>query len=138
MSPTMTDTHTRTGRSLLEQKVKERFEHDLRANRDVYVAGRQFRVLRPGARLEGILVFGSGLISGWSRPLLQGEVITCAGWRPGMIVEPGLTPQPEVNWDHRFLPANAQWCQVWPMAGLFLPWPMPGYLEPAPEGVRYG
>lgn len=119
------------------ERVEHRREHDLREQHQLFVEGRHFKVVKPNARLEAILQFGPELISGWSRPLQVGEVLTCAGWRMGMDCGPGCVPQLEVNWHHRFLPPNAQWAQVWPMAGLFLPFPMPGFLEPVPEGVRY-
>jgi hypothetical protein len=96
--------------------------------REVFVQDRRFQVMRPGARLEGILLFGEKHYSGWSRKLWPGEVITCDGWRPGFD-----NTAEGVNWTGPRVPENALWVQVWPMQGLFTPWPMDGVLRALPD-----
>lgn len=86
--------------------------------------GARFEVVRPGARLEGIVVFGEKAWSGYFRHLEVGEVLTCLGWATGMD---GRTQ--EVNFTCPASPTNAQWLQLWPQASLWRPWPMDGYLE---------
>lgn len=96
--------------------------------RELYVADRKFVVIREGARFEGIVQHGEKFWSGWSRKLHLGEVITCEGWKPGMD-----TPQEGVNWTAPRVPEGILWCQVWPINGLFTPWPLPGFLRPLAE-----
>lgn len=96
--------------------------------REVYVQDRRFQVMKPNARFEGILLFGEDQWAGWSRPLQMGEIITCEGWKPGI----DNTPE-GVNWSARRVPDNALWVQIWPMQGLFTPWPMDGLLRALPD-----
>lgn len=119
-------------------RVRNGFNHELAAEairvihespRKVYVQDRRFQVVRWGARFEGIVQFGENAWAGWSRPLELGEVITCDGWKPGM----GGGPE-GVNWTAPRVPEGILWCQVWPMHGLFTPWPMEGFLRPLDEG----
>ena len=95
--------------------------------RELYVADRKFVVIKPGARLEGILEHGK-FWSGWTRKLHLGEVITCEGWRKGLD-----TDQEGVNWIPSRMPEGLLWCQVWPINGLFTPWPLDGFLRPLAE-----
>lgn len=95
--------------------------------RELYVADRKFVVIRPGARLEGILEHGK-FWSGWTRKLHLGEVLTCEGWKPGLE-----TDQEGVNWIPSNMPEGLLWCQVWPINGLFTPWPLDGYLRALPD-----
>lgn len=95
--------------------------------RELYVADRKFVVIREGARFEGILEHGK-FWSGWSRSLQLGEVITCEGWKRGLE-----TDQEGVNWTAKRVPDELLWCQVWPINGLFTPWPLPGYLKALPD-----
>ncbi|AWN07818.1 hypothetical protein HOT31_gp148 [Microbacterium phage Hendrix] len=96
--------------------------------RELYVADRKFAVVREGARFEGIVEHGK-YWSGYSRPLELGEVIVCEGWKPGMD-----TDQEGVNWTGARMPEGTLlWCQVWPINGLFTPWPLPGYLKALPD-----
>ena len=97
--------------------------------RELYPTGQRFRVVKAGARFVGIVSFGASAWAGWSKPLAVGDVITCDGWRPGM----DNTPE-AVNFSGGVVPDNALWAQVWPMSGLFRPYPMEGYLEPIDEG----
>lgn len=98
--------------------------------RTLYREGRKFRVLRDGARLEGIVTFGTGgtAWAGFSRVLKVGDVITCLGWKPMMG-----TPQEGVNFESDTTPENAVWSTVWPLNGLFQPFPMEGFLEWVPS-----
>lgn len=99
------------------------------ASRKLYVEGRKFRVARPGARLEAILVFGETSWGGWSTNLAVGEIVECTGWQPGW-----QTPEVYVASFHiKRLPYNAVNSSVWPLASLFRPYPFPGYLEPVEE-----
>lgn len=115
------------------QLLRQRREESIRAMpdspRELYVADRKFVVIREGARLEGILQHGDKFWSGWARKLHLGEVITCEGWKPGMD-----TQMEGVNWIPSRQPeGNLLWCQVWPINGLFTPWPLPGYLKALPD-----
>lgn len=89
-----------------------------------WAAGKKFRVVKEGARLEGIVTFGDSAWAGYSKALQVGDEITCNGWRIGMD---GQTE--EANFTADGVPWNALWIQFWPMSGLFRPWPMEGYLE---------
>lgn len=95
---------------------------------DQYVAGARFRVVREGARLEGIQLFGEKAWAGFAKDLSVGDVVICNGWRTGMDGETR-----EVNFTAQGVPWAAQWVQVWPQAGLWKPWPLPGTLEPVEE-----
>ncbi|MET0886198.1 MAG: hypothetical protein ABWX92_07080 [Mycetocola sp.] len=98
--------------------------------RELYQQDRKFRVVKQGARLEGIVHFGSGNAwAGFSRHLKVGDVVTCTGWKPGMG-----TPSEVVNFDCATSPEDVIWSMMWPMQGLFTPYPMDGYLVPIPDG----
>jgi PHD/YefM family antitoxin component YafN of YafNO toxin-antitoxin module len=101
----------------------------LRASKEQYQEGRRFRVVKPYGRLEGLMFFGN-TPGGWSRNLEVGDVLQCTGWKPAYDAEhieiatfavPGL-------------PGNLQWVAFHPVASLFMPWPMPGYLELINDG----
>lgn len=98
----------------------------LLASKATFKEGNRFRVVREGARLEGLVYFGETTWSGWSRNLEVGEIVTCTGWQPAWNAEHVSV----ANFTAENVPPNARWCSVWPIAGLFLPWPMPGFLEP--------
>jgi hypothetical protein len=95
-----------------------------------YVEGDQFRVVREGARLEGFLLHGEELISGWSRRLQVGEVLTCKGWQ---VINVGELEIRGTQWTGAKIPESAVSIQVWPFDGLFRPFPMEGVLEPYVE-----
>lgn len=95
-----------------------------------YVEGEKFKVLQSGARLEGFLLHGEELISGWSRNLTQGEVLTCKGWS---VVEVGKLTIRGVQWAGVKIPKSATTVQVWPFDGLFRPFPLTGLLGPYVE-----
>lgn len=116
------DTETSEAEAAVVHKAEMRLHHV----RALYQPGKQFRVVKPNARLEAILLFGESSWAGWSRPLREGQILTCTGWKEGM----GGNGFEEVNFTAPGVPENAQWCQVWPMSGLFRPFPMEGYLEP--------
>jgi hypothetical protein len=89
-----------------------------------YVNGRKFIVVRPGARLEGLLSFGPSAWAGYQRELEVGEVITCLGWKLGYGTESVMV----TNWTAESVPDNVEWLQVWPVAGMWRPYPADGYL----------
>lgn len=99
--------------------------------RSIYRTGRQFRVMREGARLEGIVQYGERTWAGYSKRLEVGDILTCNGWRAGMG-NPGVE---EANFTMEGVPWEALWVQVWPQASLWRPWPMEGYLTPLDEYV---
>lgn len=96
----------------------------------LYREGRRFRVVKEGARLEGIVTFGTGGTSwaGFSRHLKVGELVQCLGWKPMMG-----TPSEGAMFESDSTPPNAVWSMVWPMNGLFQPFPMDGYLQWEPS-----
>lgn len=102
--------------------------------KELYAAGRQFRVIREGARFEGLLLFGEASMSGWSRTIKPGEILTCLGWQE---VDVFGTHIAGVMWTGMKVPDNAMVMQVWPFESLFRPYPMTGvlepYVEPGPE-----
>lgn len=112
-----------TAMEVLRQHREEQIRAIHGNPRELYVEGRQFVVVREGARFEGILEHGK-FWSGWSRKLHLGEVITCEGWKRGLETE-----QEGVNWTAPRVPDELLWCQVWPINGLFTPWPLPGFLK---------
>lgn len=93
-----------------------------------YVVGARFRVVREGARLEGIQLFGEKAWAGFASNLRVGDIVVCTGWKTGMDGETR-----EVNFTAQGVPWQAKWVHVWPQAGLFQPWPLPGTLEPVEE-----
>lgn len=95
-----------------------------------YLAGEQYRVMQPGARLEGFLLHGEELISGWSRGLIVGEVLTCKGWQSVELREMTIRG---VQWTGFKVPESAVSMQVWPFDGLFRPFPLEGILGPYVE-----
>jgi hypothetical protein len=98
---------------------------------EVYYTGARFRVIKEGARFEGIVTWGEKHYAGWSRPLEVGEIIECNGWREGLAGGGFM----EANFTAERVPDNARWVQVWPQASLWRPWPLDGYLEPIGDGA---
>lgn len=99
--------------------------------RKLYVEGASFRVVKEGARLEGLVTFGASAWGGWSRPLRVGEVLLCRGWLPGW----GSDSIPHVQFTGKDVPPNADWVHVWPMSGLWRPYPLEGYLEKVEDDI---
>jgi hypothetical protein len=87
--------------------------------------GQKFRVIKDGARLEGLIIFGKTNWSGWSRRLTVGEVLVCNGEENGW----DSSTVKLITFNGARVPENARYVTVWPMAGLWSPWPMAGYLE---------
>ena len=98
--------------------------------KELYAEGRQFRVIKEGARFEGLLLFGEQSMSGWSRTIKPGEIVTCLGWRE---IEVFGTHVAGVMWTGPSVPDNAMVMQIWPFESLFRPFPMTGVLEPYVE-----
>lgn len=96
----------------------------------LYVEGRRFRVIKEGARFEGLLLYGEQSMSGWSRKILPGEILTCLGWQE---VEVFGTHVAGIMWTGPKVPDNAMVMQVWPFESLFRPFPMRGVMEPYVE-----
>lgn len=92
-----------------------------------YVAGSQYRVLKDGARFEGLLLFGEQSISGWSREIKQGEILTCLGWKEAHVFGTDIAG---VMWTGVKVPDNAMVMQIWPFESLFRPIPLKGLLGP--------
>lgn len=95
-----------------------------------YEAGQRFRVVREGARFEGLLLFGEQSVSGWSRRITKGEILTCLGWKTAHVFGTQVTG---VMWTGAKVPDNAMTMQIWPFESLFRPQPLPGLLEPYVE-----
>jgi hypothetical protein len=91
-----------------------------------YIEGRKFRVVREGARFEGLLLHGEQIISGWSRRISQGEVLTCLGWKS--VDAFGATLK-GVMWTGAKVPYSAIVMQIWPFESIFRPYPLSGLLE---------
>ena len=100
---------------------------------ELYVEGRQFRVVKEGARFEGLLLFGEASMSGWSRKILRGELVTCLGWQE---IDVFGTHIAGIMWTGSKVPDNAMVMQIWPFESLFRPFPMTGVLEPYEEPVE--
>jgi hypothetical protein len=96
----------------------------------LYVEGRRFRVVKEGARFEGLLLYGEQSMSGWSRKILPGEILTCLGWQEVQVFG---THVAGIMWTGQKVPDNAMVMQVWPFESLFRPFPMRGVLEPYVE-----
>lgn len=97
---------------------------------ELYVEGRRFRVIKEGARFEGLLLFGEASMSGWSRKILSGELVTCLGWQE---IDVFGTHIAGIMWTGSKVPDNAMVMQIWPFESLFRPFPMTGVLEPYVE-----
>lgn len=97
---------------------------------ELYVEGRRFRVVKEGARFEGLLLFGEASMSGWSRKILKGELVTCLGWQE---IDVFGTHIAGIMWTGSKVPDNAMVMQIWPFESLFRPFPMTGVLEPYEE-----
>lgn len=97
---------------------------------ELYVEGRQFRVVKEGARFEGLLLFGEASLSGWSRKILKGELVTCLGWQE---IDVFGTHIAGIMWNGPKVPENAMVMQIWPFESLFRPYPLTGFLEPYKE-----
>jgi len=98
----------------------------------VYREGRRFRVAVDFARLEALIYFGQPredgfqAWAGWSRPLRQGEIVTCLGWSEAYQHAHVLT----AVFDAEGVPDGARYTAIWPLNGLWQPYPMSGVLEP--------
>ena len=90
----------------------------------VYAAGKLFRVIKPGARLEGIVQFGK-VKAGYAESLEVGDIIEATGWREGLCGGGVM----EANFRTEGSPDNALWLQFWPFQSLWSPWPLKGWLE---------
>lgn len=95
-----------------------------------YVEGDRYRVLKDGGRFEGLLLFGEQNISGWSRNIKAGEVLTCLGWREVHALGVNMAG---IMWTGAKVPENAVVMQFWPFESLFRPIPMSSYLERLPD-----
>lgn len=95
-----------------------------------YAEGDKFRVLKDSGRFEGLLLFGEQNVSGWSRNIKAGEVITCLGWREVHALGVNLAG---IMWTGVKVPENAVVMQFWPFESLFRPIPMASYLERMPD-----
>lgn len=95
-----------------------------------YSEGDKFRVLKDGGRFEGLLLFGEQNISGWSRNIKAGEIITCLGWREVHALGVNMAG---IMWTGAKVPENAVVMQFWPFESLFRPIPMSSYLERIPD-----
>lgn len=91
-----------------------------------YEEGERFRVIKEGARFEGLLLFGEQSISGWSRHIIQGEVLTCLGWKEVQVFGTNVAG---VMWTGLKVPDNAMVMQIWPFESIFRPFPLRGLLE---------
>lgn len=118
----------------VERMREAKMELPLLKSRKQFREGNRFQVVREGARLEGLVFFGETTWSGWSRNLEVGEIITCTGWQPAWNAEHVSV----ANFTAENVPPTARWVAVWPLAGLFLPWPMPGFLEPLDSNDEEG
>lgn len=98
--------------------------------KELYAEGRQFRVIKEGARFEGLLLFGEASMSGWSRTINPGEILTCLGWKEVDVFGAHVAG---VMWTGPKVPDNAMVMQIWPFESLFRPYPMTGVLEPYVE-----
>lgn len=88
--------------------------------------GEKYRVVREGARFEGLLLFGEASISGWARNITAGEVITCLGWKTVPVFGTEISG---VMWTGLKVPDNALVLQFWPFESLFRPQPLGSYIE---------
>jgi hypothetical protein len=91
-----------------------------------YIEGRKFRVMKEGARFEGLLLHGEQTISGWSRRISQGEVLTCLGWK---TVDAFGAAFRGVMWTGLKVPDSAIVMQIWPFESIFRPYPLAGLLR---------
>ena len=104
----------------------------LEVERRRYTPGAQFRVVKEGARLEALIFFGETNWAGWSRNLEVGEIVELIDWRPGWNTPDTLVTQFAAR--TRMPHGDARWVTIAPVAGLFRPYPHPGFLEPIDEG----
>jgi hypothetical protein len=104
----------------------------LEVERRRYTPGAQFRVAKEGARLEALIFFGDTNWAGWSRNLEVGEIVELVDWREGWNTPGTLIPQFAAR--TRMPSGDARWVTIAPVAGLFRPYPHPGFLEPLDEG----
>lgn len=95
-----------------------------------YAEGDKFRVLKDGGRFEGLLLFGEQNVSGWSRNIKAGEILTCLGWREVHALGVNMAG---IMWTGMKVPENAVVMQFWPFESLFRPIPMASYLERMPD-----
>jgi len=102
----------------------------LEVQRRWYVPGARFTVVKEGARAEALIFFGETNWAGWSRNLQVGEVVELVDWRKGWNSE-ALVPQFAIP---RPPHGDVRWLTIAPVAGLFRPYPHPGFLEPYDEG----
>ncbi len=82
-----------------------------------YREGQRYRVMREGARFEGLLIFGEQSLSGWSRRITKGETLTCLGWQETNVLGVDIAG---IMWAGLKVPGNAVVMQVWPFESL--PW----------------
>lgn len=118
--------HLREQMENMRPQFIRKSKEQTRNAREIYHSGAQFRVVREGARLEGVVTWGEKHWAGYARSLNVGEIVTCNGWREGMAGGGVM----EANFTVDGAPWNALWIQVWPQASLWRPWPMDGFLEP--------
>jgi hypothetical protein len=94
--------------------------------RAVWTEGSQWRVIREGARLSGMVSGGPGWMRGWGRPLVVGEVVTCVGFKMGW----GSDSIPEAMFSTPdSIEARASFVNINPQVGMWQPYPQDGYLE---------
>lgn len=97
--------------------------------RKLYRRGARFRVVAENVRIEAMCHYGNGsnggaIWSGWSRVLPIGTEIECLGWR--RFRRDGLVA-PQFTYSE--LPAEAKWSTIWPLDGVWRPWPLAGMIE---------
>ena len=94
-----------------------------------YAPGAQFRVIKEGTRLIGMVPIAPHTQQGWGQALKSGDIVTCTGFGPGWGSDPGYgveftTPES--------ITAHAGSCQLIPSTGgMWAERPAPGILEPA-------
>ncbi len=117
-------------------EVNARIKHlkdakPLEVQRRWYVPGAKFRIVKEGARLEALVFFGDTNWAGWSRNLRVGELVELVDWRRGWNAD---EPVPQFAAAERMPHGDARWITIAPTAGLWRPYPHPGFLEPYDEG----
>ena len=97
--------------------------------REDWPEGQEFRVVKDGAFLDGMVPTHPSAFSGWKYDLPVGAVITCLGYRRGWGSDPG----PDiVQWScHESKRVHASFVEFRPQGGktIYDSRPMDGYLE---------
>lgn len=97
---------------------------------DVWVKGRRFRVIAPGAKLSGLVSIGPSAWRGWDQSLTVGDVIECLGFVMGW----GSDNIPQAMFrTEESMEAKASYVHFYPEKGMWSPYPREGFLEPVEE-----